>query len=131
MTGRRASVRRRIAACLAVFALGLALPVSAEYADVVISGQLQGAEQRPVVFPHWFHRIRYRCNVCHVELGIRMRAGGNRITMQDITDGRFCGACHNDRVAWGPDRCDLCHSGKPGLPSGIHGGSETKGPGRW
>jgi hypothetical protein len=25
----------------------------------------------------------------------------------------------------------LCHSGKRGLPTGIYGGHETGGPGRW
>lgn len=108
-----------------------AAPAGAEYGDVVLAKLAPAAGQRPVVFPHWFHRIRYRCSVCHVELGIRMRAGQNVITMQEIVDGRFCGACHNDRIAWGPDRCELCHSGRPGASPGIVGGSQTKGPGRW
>jgi c(7)-type cytochrome triheme protein len=68
---------------------------------------------RPVVFPHWFHRIRFRCKVCHQELGFKMRAGANDVLMSDIIDGKFCGMCHNGRIAWGPERCDLCHSGKP------------------
>ena len=86
---------------------------------------------RPVVFPHWFHRIRFRCIVCHDELGFRMRAGANDVLMKDIIDGKFCGMCHNNQIAWGPDRCDLCHSGKPGQQSRIVGGHETLGPGRW
>jgi len=86
---------------------------------------------RPVIFPHWFHRIRFRCKVCHHELGFEMRAGANRVTMGDIYDGKFCGMCHNGEVAWGLENCNLCHSGKPGLPSGIRGGHQTLGPGRW
>jgi len=103
----------------------------AEYGDVVLGKLAPAAGQRPVVFPHWFHRIRYRCNVCHVDLGIRMRAGTNTITMQQIIDGKYCGACHNDRIAWGPERCELCHSARPGATPGIVGGDQTKGPGRW
>lgn len=125
--GRRATTP----ALLASGALFFAAPAHAEYADVVLARLAPAAGQRPVVFPHWFHRIRYRCNVCHVDLGIRMRAGANSITMTDIIEGRFCGACHNERIAWGPERCELCHSGKPGHPPGIVGGNQTKGPGPW
>jgi c(7)-type cytochrome triheme protein len=105
--------------------------VQAEYADVVINRQAEKNGMRPVVFPHWFHRIRFRCKVCHAELGFKMRAGSNPITMTDIIDGRFCGACHNNEIAWSLENCDLCHSGKPGLPTGVFGGHETSGPGRW
>jgi hypothetical protein len=35
----------------------------AEYADVVLNEYSEDAGMRPVVFPHWFHRIRYRCKV--------------------------------------------------------------------
>jgi len=112
-------------------ALLFAFDAAPEYADVVLNRKSELEGVRPVVFPHWFHRIRYRCKVCHSELGFRMRAGSNVVTMADIIDGRFCGMCHNGQVAWSADRCDLCHSGKRGQPSGIVGGSETKGPGRW
>jgi len=105
--------------------------VAAEYADVVINRQAEKNGMRPVIFPHWFHRIRFRCKVCHAELGFKMRAGSNPITMTDIIEGRFCGACHNNDIAWSPENCDLCHSGKPGLPTGVFGGHETSGPGRW
>ena len=105
--------------------------VQAEYGDVVINRQAEKSGMRPVIFPHWFHRIRFRCKVCHAELGFKMRAGSNPITMTDIIEGRFCGACHNNDIAWSPENCDLCHSGKPGLPTGVFGGHETSGPGRW
>ena len=86
---------------------------------------------RPVIFPHWFHRIRFRCKVCHNELGFKMRAGSNDITMGKIIDGKYCGMCHNGEVSWTVENCDLCHSGKPGLKSFIKGGAQTSGPGRW
>lgn len=112
------------------FAL-LSLPVQAEYGDVVLNKRAEKEGVRPVVFPHWFHRIRFRCKVCHSELGFQMRAGSNDVLMSDIIEERFCGMCHNDRIAWGPANCDLCHSGLKGLKSGIYGGDSTAGPGRW
>ena len=119
------------AALVAATVLLAAGPAQAEYGDVVLNRRSEANGVRPVVFPHWFHRIRFRCKVCHHELGFKMRAGANDVLMTDIIDGKFCGMCHNDDVAWGIDRCDLCHSGKPGLPSGIYGSHSTSGPGRW
>ena len=122
--------RWRLAALGALLA-ALALPSQAEYADVVLNNRAEKAGVRPVVFPHWFHRIRFRCKVCHSELGFKMRAGANDVLMADIIDGKFCGMCHNDKIAWGAANCDLCHSGKAGMKSGIYGGASTNGPGRW
>lgn len=116
--------------CAAIMAV-IAIPAAAEYADVVLNRRSEKEGVRPVVFPHWFHRIRFQCRVCHHELSFKMRVGSNDVTMNEISEGKFCGACHNGNIAWGADRCDLCHSGKPGLPTGIYGGHETSGPGRW
>ncbi len=102
-----------------------------EYADVVLNRNSEAAGMRPVIFSHWFHRIRFRCKVCHNELGFEMRAGANLVTMGDIYKGKFCGMCHNNQIAWGLENCDLCHSGRAGLKSGIQGGHKTLGPGRW
>jgi c(7)-type cytochrome triheme protein len=104
--------------------------VFAEYGDVVLNKRSEKAGMRPVIFPHWFHRIRFKCNVCHSEIGFKMRAGANNILMADIKNGKFCGACHNNRIAWGPEKCDLCHSGLAGLSSGTVGGNATGGPGK-
>ena len=128
-----ASLRRMPALVLLAVALGTGVSTRshAEYADVVLNRTAEKEGMRPVVFPHWFHRIRFRCKVCHAELGFKMRAGSNLVTMGDIIDVKFCGACHNGEIAWAPENCDLCHSGKPGLPPGIFGGHETNGPGIW
>ncbi len=92
----------------------------AEYGDVVINNFSDDAGMRPVVFPHWFHRIRFRCKVCHADLGFEFKAGGNDINMLKIIDGEYCGACHNGDIAWSVENCDLCHSGKPGTPTQVH-----------
>ena len=132
MSARRARVLvLAIAAAAAIAAFVDVGPSRAEYGDVVLNKRSEKEGMRPVVFSHWFHRIRFRCKVCHAELGFKMRAGANDVQMSDINDGRFCGMCHNGQIAWAADRCDLCHSGRPGLKSGIYGGDKTLGPGRW
>jgi c(7)-type cytochrome triheme protein len=129
---RRASARQLLLPMLlgAIIA-AVQVPASAEYADVVLNRRSEIEGMRPVIFSHWFHRIRFRCKVCHAELAFNMRVGSNNITMADIADGKFCGACHNGDIAWSPENCDLCHTGKKGLPTGIFGGHETGGPGRF
>jgi len=96
-------------------------PAQAEYADVIINNYADAAGMRPVVFPHWFHRIRFRCKVCHADLGFQFKAGGNKITMAKIIEGKFCGACHNGEISWSVENCNMCHSGIPGTPTHIHG----------
>jgi len=110
------------------------LPVAfawGEYADVILNSRSEAEGVAPVIFPHWFHRIRFRCSVCHVELGIEMRVGSNSMRMDSITNGEYCGACHDGQTAWSVDNCDLCHSGRPGLATGIQGGHQTGGPGKY
>ena len=95
-------------------------PALAEYGDVVINNYSDAAGMRPVVFPHWFHRVRFRCKVCHADLGFQFKAGGNQINMLKIIDGQYCGSCHNGELAWSAENCNLCHSGKPGTPTQVH-----------
>jgi c(7)-type cytochrome triheme protein len=105
---------------LAAVLAAVGLDVRAEYGDVVINNYSDAAGMRPVVFPHWFHRIRYRCKVCHADLGFKFKAGGNEINMVKVIDGQFCGACHNGEVAWNVENCNMCHSGKPNTPTQVH-----------
>ena len=101
----------------------------AEYADVILNSRSESEGVAPVIFPHWFHRIRFQCSVCHVELDIEMRAGATGMRMEELMDGQYCGACHDGETAWPLDNCDLCHSGSPGLETGVKGGHQTTGPG--
>ncbi len=104
----------------AVLALLISLPAQAEYGDIVINNYSDDAGMRPVIFPHWFHRVRFRCKVCHADLGFKFQAGGNKIDMLKIIDGEFCGACHNGEVAWSVENCNVCHSAKPGTKTQVH-----------
>jgi c(7)-type cytochrome triheme protein len=124
MRNRKAGTRAFAAAAFAALCgllIGLAAPAArAEYGDVVINNHSDKAGMRPVVFPHWFHRIRFSCKVCHADLGFQFRAGGNDINMVKIIDGQFCGACHNGEIAWAIENCNLCHSAPPGTPTQVH-----------
>jgi c(7)-type cytochrome triheme protein len=100
--------------------MAFAAPAPAEYGDVVINNYSDSAGMRPVVFPHWFHRVRFRCKVCHADLGFEFKAGGNQINMLKIIDGQYCGACHNGELAWSVENCNLCHSAKPGTGTHVH-----------
>ncbi|RMH18034.1 MAG: hypothetical protein D6701_06810 [Gemmatimonadetes bacterium] len=64
----------------------------------------------PAQFPHWVHRIRFRCKVCHMDI-FEPRNGANAVTMRDISEGRYCGRCHNGKVAFaaGFGECQRCH----------------------
>jgi c(7)-type cytochrome triheme protein len=125
-------MRRRSRRSVVAVVVACLIPVMmawAEYADVILNNNSENEGVAPVIFPHWFHRIRFQCSVCHVELGIKMRAGSTDIRMEQLVNGRYCGACHDGDVAWPIDNCDLCHSGKPGLETGVKGGHKTTGPG--
>ena len=92
---------KRMLTLLALVTAVIVLPAQAEYADVVINKRAEEEGMRPVIYPHWFHRIRFTCNVCHNPNGFKMKAGANNITMAEIVDGKFCGMCHNDENKMG------------------------------
>lgn len=74
-------------------------------------GEVEGsAAFPPSVFPHWVHRARYRCYVCH-PAPFEMQLGANAVTMDAINKGEFCGACHNGKNAFAADfdNCRRCH----------------------
>ncbi len=96
-------------------------PAQAEYGDLVLNETAEKEGMPPVIFPHWFHRIRFRCKVCHADLGFQFKAGGSGINMLKIIDGQYCGACHNGEIAWSVENCNICHSGKPGLQTQVIG----------
>ncbi|MBI5109718.1 MAG: hypothetical protein HZA62_13335 [Rhodocyclales bacterium] len=114
---------QRVLLVLLAVAATLAMDIDdarAEYGDIVINNYSDAAGMRPAIFPHWFHRVRFRCKVCHADLGFKFKAGGNEINMVKIIDGQYCGACHNGELAWSVENCNLCHSAKPGTQTQVH-----------
>ncbi len=75
----------------------------------------QGSEGiLPAVFPHWIHRARFRCYVCHPAI-FEMQLGSSEITMAKIREGQYCGKCHNGRIAFNVEfqTCGRCHREPP------------------
>ena len=105
-------------------ALTFSHSAAAEYGDIVLNNYSDKNDIRPVIFPHWFHRIRYRCKVCHGDLGFKTKAGASQVNMLKIMNGEYCGACHDGKTAWALENCDLCHSAKPGTPTQAHKSSK-------
>ncbi len=97
---------------LVSFVFGSFVVEAREYGDIYMDStrdSMAKADVGAVVFPHWFHRIRYKCKVCHEQIFV-MRKGANNISMQDIMEGKACGTCHNGQIAWEALECDRCHS---------------------
>jgi c(7)-type cytochrome triheme protein len=88
-------------------------PALAVLGDIAFKPKEPERGVAPAVFPHWIHRIRYKCYACHPAL-FEMKAGANPITMDAIKTGKFCGACHDGKTAWGVgfDTCNRCHKGQ-------------------
>lgn len=106
-------MRRRITALLAG-ALLLAPPAAALAAPAlgdIVFRRSEGTDAVPAaVFPHWVHRVRFKCHVCHEAVFV-MKAGANAVTMDAIREGKFCGACHDGKTAFPAafDTCGRCH----------------------
>ncbi len=71
----------------------------------------QGAGK--VVFSGKVHADKgLKCADCHASGIFKMKKGGDTITMKDINEGKFCGACHNGTKAFSakdPANCNKCH----------------------
>ena len=110
---KRAEVVVLLAAALVALLLSSIEPGVAAPGDVIFERQSEtpgDGSFEPAVFPHWVHRIRYRCDTCHPRI-FAMNPGTANITMDMIGRGEACGECHNGRTAFGVDfqNCSRCH----------------------
>ena len=107
----------KLALCC-LFLLPLAPALAAAPGDVVYERKTEddaGKEAElasfpPATFPHWIHRINYRCDACHDTL-FEMKRGGTPVTMDLMKEGKVCGVCHNGDLAFGSSfqTCNRCH----------------------
>jgi len=105
--------RSAVATALAVLVMLLAPAgrLAAEVGDIVFTRAADGPQDTPpAIFPHFVHRIQFKCAACHDAL-FEMKAGANPITMDAIQSGKYCGSCHNGKVAFQAtfDACPRCH----------------------
>jgi len=86
--------------------------LTAEYGDIKFTrpGSNPAVEVPTALFPHWVHRMQYKCYACHEDI-FQMKAGSNVIDMDAIQSGKFCGTCHNGKIAFQVtfDSCPRCH----------------------
>lgn len=97
-----------------------------EYGRVTINNLSEKEGLAPVVFDHWFHRSKFTCRLCHVDIGFGMKAGATGIRAADNMKGFYCGTCHNGKMAFDDrkvfescarqsgqtdiKKCERCHS---------------------
>jgi len=62
-----------------------------------------------VTFSHAVHIDMFGCDECHPDL-FKAEHGANRMTMEEMGEGKFCGACHDGSAAFSVnDDCESCH----------------------
>lgn len=61
-----------------------------------------------IIFSHEKHAVWNGCELCHPQI-FGVKKAGTVYEMQDIFDGKFCGACHG-KVAFMNLDCQLCHT---------------------
>ena len=102
---------KRAALLLAAIVVAWTACYAGEYGDVAMERKAKGIDDvPPAVFPHWIHRMQYKCTACHEEV-FKMKAGANEITMDMIQGGKSCGSCHNGKAAFESnfDTFPRCH----------------------
>jgi c(7)-type cytochrome triheme protein len=89
------------------------LPPPELYGNILIDRASTSASVKPVTFSHWSHRSKYTCRVCHFEIEFNMMLNTTMITEDANKYGRYCGECHDGKIAFGhtSDNCDKCHNG--------------------
>jgi c(7)-type cytochrome triheme protein len=89
------------------------LPPPEQYGNILINRSAENSGVKPVTFSHWSHRMKYTCRVCHLELEFSMQLNTTAITEKANQEGKYCGACHDGKVAFGhtKENCDKCHNG--------------------
>lgn len=61
-----------------------------------------------IIFSHEKHAIWNGCELCHPDI-FGVKKGATVYSMQDIFNGKYCGACHG-KVAFPNTDCRLCHT---------------------
>ncbi len=64
----------------------------------------------PATFPHSTHIEMYGCGECHPGIFTPDRKANPAFTMDQMSEGEACGACHDGDTAFSvDDNCDSCH----------------------
>jgi c(7)-type cytochrome triheme protein len=74
--------------------------------EEVLSAKIAGMPN--IIFSHKKHAVWNGCELCHPEL-FGVKKGQTVYSMQDLFNGKYCGACHGS-VAFPNDDCQRCHT---------------------
>ena len=85
-------------------------------ADVKMTGDATGI----TMFSHSLHLdMDFGCADCHPDL-FKPKRDGNNMTMSAMSQGEFCGACHDGDTAFSSQGdCATCHAGDIKTPGGA------------
>lgn len=78
----------------------------------------QTGAMAPVNFSHKIHaeKAKRQCTDCHTnvfQMKVGGTTGGKPMTMVEMNQGKYCGACHNGKVAFPvATECLKCHPPK-------------------
>ena len=71
-----------------------------------------GGGHGKVIFDGKLHHDKgFQCANCHTKI-FSMKKGSAKITLSEMSAGRFCGVCHNGIKAFkvnAPENCSMCH----------------------
>lgn len=75
-------------------------------ADFELDADVEGMPD--IIFSHEKHAVWNGCELCHPQI-FQIQRSTTTFQMQEIFDGKYCGACHG-RVAFSNSDCQLCHA---------------------
>lgn len=75
-----------------------------------------GGSAGPVTFDGTLHSKKgFSCDVCHTSGLFQTKKGGDKMGMELMKSGKFCGHCHDGKKAFSMGdkaKCKLCHRKK-------------------
>jgi len=67
-----------------------------------------GFEGSKARFSHAVHQEMFGCAECHTDI-FPIKFTETITSMDEISEGKSCGTCHNGNMAFAPDDCGTCH----------------------
>ncbi len=99
---------KRIMVSMLVIMIAIAFSVPAFAVPPGKTVELPDGTQGKVTFTGDAHKA-FKCNDCHPAL-FKMKKEGDKMTMKDMQEGKFCGSCHNGTKAFSvKGDCTKCH----------------------
>jgi len=80
-----------------------------EATDLDVDLESSGQAEYKVVFPHKAHTQWMACPACHTGI-FEMEKGKAKMTMENLGQGAYCGACHGKVAAPDLTECPVCHA---------------------